>query len=79
MYEYGPMMDGNNWGWGVFTMVFWLIVLVIGTAVAVRLLRDHNHPQSDSQKVSPIDIVRERYAKGEITKEQFEELKKELK
>ena len=77
MYHYGPMMNGNDWGWGIFMMFFWLVFLVVVAVVVVRLLRSHE--ASHSHKTSPLDIAKERYAKGEITKEQFEQLKKDLK
>jgi putative membrane protein len=79
MYEYSPMMNGNDWGWGIFMMFFWLIVLVVIAVVVMRLLREHHHHTGDTQKSEPLDFVKERYAKGEITKEQFEQLKKDLK
>jgi putative membrane protein len=79
MYHYGPMMNGNDWGWGIFMMVFWLIALVVVAVVVMHLLREHNHHTGHIQKSDPLDIVKERYAKGEITKEQFEQLKKDLK
>lgn len=79
MYDYGPMMNGNDGGWGIMMMFFWLIILVVVTIVVLRLLREHNHHVGNVQKSDPLDIVKERYAKGEITKEQFEQLKKDLK
>jgi uncharacterized membrane protein len=36
-------------------------------------MRDYHDPDSDS-----MEIAKQRYAKGEITKQQFEELKKDL-
>ena len=71
------MMDGQYGGWG-FGMMFISILFVIAVVIgAVYLLRGHNnqhHHHSD-----PLDIAKERYAKGDITKEQFELIKKDLK
>jgi uncharacterized membrane protein len=33
----------------------------------------------NSKDQTPVEIIRERYAKGEITKEQFEQIYKDLK
>ncbi|HEY4964458.1 MAG TPA: SHOCT domain-containing protein [Candidatus Saccharimonadales bacterium] len=81
MYHYGPMMNGSDWGWGIIMMFFWLLVLVAVAVVVMHLHREHNHHHhaGDIQKSDPVDIVKERYAKGGITKEQFEQLKKDLK
>jgi putative membrane protein len=79
MYEYGPMMNRNDGGWGILMMFFWLIVLIAVVVVVMRLLKEHNHNVGDMQKSDPLEIVKIRYAKGEITKEQFEELRKDLK
>lgn len=77
MNYYNRMMDGQDWGWGVLMMAFWLIVVVVIGYAVIRLL--NNHGTTTGTKIDPVDIAKERYAKGEITKEQFSELKKELK
>lgn len=76
MYDY-PTMNGYNGGWGIFMMLFWVIILVGIVVGVLRLLK--NHEVGTSQKTNSLDIVKERYAKGEIKKDEFEQLKKDLK
>ena len=70
------MLNGNDWAWGIFMMLFWLIVLVVVIYVVIRLIK--NHENTTNTRIDPLDIAKERYAKGDITKEQFTEIKKEL-
>ena len=67
-------------GFGGFGWFGWLIVIVI-IVVIVLLIRDNSsrqHSENIRQSQDPLDILKERLAKGEITKEEYRELKKEL-
>lgn len=77
------MMGGFGFGMlglGAFIMIaFW--VLVIGGAVwlVVTLTRGSGFTGAQSTiGQTPLDILKARYAKGEITKDQFEEMKRAL-
>ena len=63
-------MDGSWWIWGSIMMVlFWAVI--IGLAVwAMSLLTKSEH--------SALDIARERYARGEITQDEFERIREDL-
>lgn len=67
------MMYYGEMGFGLGgMMIFW--ILFIGLIVWLIL---QNQPKQSSNKTAR-EIVRERYAKGEINKKEFEEMKKEL-
>jgi putative membrane protein len=71
------MHEGMRW-WmvlgGIWMVIFWggLIALIVwGISRLVR----HSHSNG---KQNPLDIARERYARGEISREEFEQIKKDL-
>ncbi|MFW5851505.1 MAG: SHOCT domain-containing protein [Bacteroidota bacterium] len=68
-------MNAHGWGMG-WTWIIGFILLIIVILLVYRLLQIHN--QSNTHSKSPLDILKERYAKGEIDKEEFEERKKNL-
>lgn len=69
--------DGIGW-WmafgGIWMIIFWVgfIALVVWGIIKLSQ-RDGSTPRH-----SPLDVAKERYAKGEISKEEFEQLKKDL-
>lgn len=79
MYGYQEhMMDGNNNGWGFGWLFLCLSILTILVVIAIYELRRH-HNHTDISKPVPLDIIKARYARGEITKVEFDQLKKDLK
>jgi putative membrane protein len=81
-YNYGPM-GGHNWGLGILMFVFFLIFIALITLIVVKLL---SHNEMNYKSLSgerghndPLNIVKQRYAKGEIKKDEYEQLIKDLK
>jgi putative membrane protein len=62
-------------GW-IMMLVFWGLIIA-GIIVVVRVL-SNRAAGSESRHDSAIETLRRRYAAGEITKEQFEEMKRTL-
>lgn len=87
-YGYGPyMMDwaGGWYGMMIFGPLFMILVLAVVIAVAVFLVRWLGGPWHSVQPPyhmppgrTPLDILKERYARGEIDKEEFEERRRIL-
>ena len=77
------MMNWGNWGgygWGmgfgwIFMILFWALA-VLGIAYIVQTL-SRRSGQSGKED-TPLDILKKRYAKGELTKEEFERMKDDL-
>lgn len=80
--QMGPgMMNwgyGMGWGWSIIMIAFWIAVIV-GIIFLIRwvvLSTDRRHETRSGD--SALEILRNRYARGEINKEEFEEKKKDL-
>lgn len=70
-YGYGMMGYGGMF----FGFLFWIIIIALAYFL-IKSLIEHN--KSNGTEKSALDIAKERFAKGEITKEEFEEIKKNL-
>jgi len=60
-------------GW-IMMVVFWGLV-VVGIVVLVRAATTRGAPGQPTPADAPLEILKRRYAAGELTKEQFEEMK----
>lgn len=74
-----PMMGywGGSW-FGMFFMIFWWLAVIAAIILFVRWLISQTREDSGRSGRTALDILKERYAKGEITKEQFESMRKDL-
>ena len=85
---YGHYYGQNpHWGGGWFGMLFGPIMMIVVIAVAVVLVvllvrwlgaAGHGSPPHPPSGRTPIDILKERFARGEIDKEEFEERRRLL-
>lgn len=85
----GWMMNGD-WGWdnmmgwgfgggilGVMIMIFFWIIVILAAVALFRWLTG-NLTGGAYTSNRALDILKEKYAKGEITKEEFEAKKKDI-
>jgi putative membrane protein len=72
--------EGMRW-WMIFgfiwMLVFWggIITLVVW---GIKKLTERGSKANTTGKRNPLDIAKERYARGEISREEFEQIKKDL-
>lgn len=69
-------MYGNHWMFGGLMWVFWIAVFV-ALFFLIRWIVQQK-PSSHNPEENALDILKKRYAKGEIDKEEFEQKKKDL-
>lgn len=83
--RYGPMMHDGWFGWFVGPIMM-MVFLVITGIVVVSIVRwlmgpTHGHAPmaSGPAEKSPLDILKERFARGEIDKDEYEERRRILR
>lgn len=57
-------------------LIFWILVITLAFILIKDLI---NRNKTSREGKSALDIVKEKYARGEITKDKFEETKKKMK
>ncbi len=89
MGQYFGATGGYGFGFGgIFMILFWglviwAIIAVVRSASGQSCCKmgshGHGHAHgSDAQSGGALDILKERYAKGEINKEDFDRMKKDI-
>ena len=68
------MGDMGVWGWSMMVIptLLWIGILALLASNAWAAVRPR------SQSATPLDLLKETYARGQITHEQFEQMKKDL-
>ena len=82
-WGHGPGMMGGGFGmgWlGLMMMAFFWILIIVAIIFLIRWFIITSHGRSPGQKPeeTALEILKKRYARGEIKKEEFEEKKRDL-
>jgi putative membrane protein len=67
------MMFFGGWMW-----ILWIVIIGLIVWGVIALVRRSGSTTDTGSKQTPLDIAKERYARGEITREEFERIKKDL-
>jgi putative membrane protein len=82
-YGYGPQwgMMGGYGGYGGFGMIIWIVILIAIVALVVWLVRSpasSGMHHMEPRRSSGLDVLEERYARGEINRDEYLQKKKDI-
>lgn len=76
------MMGGWGMGWlGMLIMIIFWGLIIAGVVSLIRWLVQNtgsNRNENDSMRPKAIDILKERYARGEINRNEYETMKRDI-
>lgn len=73
-------MNEYGWGWsgtGIGMLLFWIVLIAVLVLVA-KSFWSADGGKSGSKEKSALYILQERYARGEIGREEYEQKKRDL-
>ena len=79
--DWGGMMYGGGWGHmisGAFMMVLFWGGLILLSVLGLRWFSDHRNQEHGRQTGSSLEILKERFARGEIDSAEYEERRRIL-
>ena len=74
-------MDTWGWGWGILGivhMLLWWVLIVLGIVVLAKWLFGGGPRRNESAGGRALEILAERYARGEINKDEYEQKRRDL-
>lgn len=70
---------GMGWGFlGMVSMLLWWVLIILGIAVLIKWLIGGSARGGHAGPGRALEILKERYARGEIGKDEFEQKKRDL-
>jgi putative membrane protein len=77
----GYWQEGMGW-WmifgGIWMLVFWALLIALVVWGIKKLTEHGDHGSGTTQKRDPLDIAKDRYARGDISREEFKQIKQDL-
>lgn len=72
---------GNSmfFGGGIFMFIFWILIIVLIASILKDSFIGDRRNFRQNKSETPMEILKIRYAKGEITKEQYQDMKEKIK
>ncbi len=76
----GAMSFGHGWmGYGLGSIVVWGIFLAVAVALVYFIVRTgRGHERVITTEGNPLEILDQRYARGEIDRDQLDEMRRAL-
>jgi putative membrane protein len=86
LFGYGarPFFGMGPWVWGIglvgllVRLAFWGVLIALAVALFRRMSGPLEVSGATRLELSPLEILKRRYAAGEITREQFDEMRRTL-
>ncbi len=70
------MMDWGHMPYGYGGIIMWIILLVLIGVIVYLISNKGKLVEHDEE--TPLEILKKRYAKGEISKQEFEKMKRDV-